>query len=81
MEQTETFWRPKTNIEYAWLQLCKLRSILHWAHIGVWSVNDSISTKIGPVNAKENNNDNEEFNNNIDISFDKGDLQNQYILC
>ena len=55
--------------------------MLHWAHIGVWSVNDSISTKIGPVNAKENNNDNEEFNNNIDISFDKGDLQNQYILC
>ena len=55
--------------------------MLHWAHIGVWSVSNSISTKIGPVNAKENNNDNEEFNNNIDISFDKGDLQNQYILC
>lgn len=71
--QTETFGKPYTNIERAWLQLCKLRSMLHWAHIGVWSISDSISTKIGPVNVKENNNN--EDDNNIDVSFDKRDEQ------
>lgn len=40
---------PTTNIQRAWLQLCKLRSTLHWTHIGIWSVDDSINQKIGPV--------------------------------
>ncbi|CCD25741.1 guanine nucleotide exchange factor SEC2 NDAI_0F04230 [Naumovozyma dairenensis CBS 421] len=44
----ENIGQPTTNIQRAWLQLCKLRSILHWAHIGIWSVDDSVSTKVGP---------------------------------
>lgn len=40
---------PTTNIQRAWLQLCKLRSALHWTHIGIWSVDDSIGQKIGPM--------------------------------
>ncbi|CCC66618.1 hypothetical protein NCAS_0A00580 [Naumovozyma castellii] len=39
---------PTTNIQRAWIQLCKLRSILHWAHVGIWSIDDSITSKIGP---------------------------------
>ncbi|CAI4051088.1 hypothetical protein SUVZ_14G0630 [Saccharomyces uvarum] len=39
---------PTTNIQRAWIQLCKLRCILHWSHIGIWAVDDSISSKIGP---------------------------------
>ncbi|CAI6633599.1 CFF_HP2_G0039290.mRNA.1.CDS.1 [Saccharomyces cerevisiae] len=41
--------QPTTNIQRAWLQLCKLRCILHWTHIGIWAVDDSISSKIGPL--------------------------------
>ncbi|SCV03107.1 LANO_0G02190g1_1 [Lachancea nothofagi CBS 11611] len=40
---------PVTNIQRAWAQLCKLRASLHWAHIGVWSLEDSLETKLGPV--------------------------------
>lgn len=40
---------PTTNIQRAWLQLCKLRATLHWAHIGIWSVEDAVTQKIGPV--------------------------------
>ncbi|KOG96905.1 guanine nucleotide exchange factor SEC2 [Saccharomyces eubayanus] len=40
--------QPTTNIQRAWVQLCKLRCILHWSHIGIWAVDDSISSKIGP---------------------------------
>lgn len=69
--QTDTFGKPSTNIERAWLQLCKLRSMLHWAHIGVWSISDSVSTKIGPVNLEEG--DINEGNDDIDINFDKRD--------
>lgn len=49
----ERIGQPNTNIERAWLQLCKLRSMLHWTHIGVWSINDSVSAKIGPASNKE----------------------------
>lgn len=48
---------PTTNIQRAWLQLCKLRSTLHWAHIGIWSVSDAIGTKFGPINYEESDND------------------------
>lgn len=40
---------PTTNIQRAWLHLCQLRSMLFWTHIGIWSTDDSISSKIGPV--------------------------------
>ncbi|QLL31239.1 hypothetical protein HG536_0B01000 [Torulaspora globosa] len=40
---------PTSNIQRAWLQLCKLRSALHWTHIGIWSIDDSIGQKIGPL--------------------------------
>ena len=40
---------PSTNCQRAWLQLCKLRCMLFWSHVGIWSVNDSASTKIGPI--------------------------------
>lgn len=53
--------QPTTNIQRAWLQLCKLRCILHWTHIGIWAVDDSISSKIGPFvdddDSDENQND------------------------
>ncbi|CCK70715.1 guanine nucleotide exchange factor SEC2 KNAG_0F00460 [Huiozyma naganishii CBS 8797] len=53
MEPSTTFTDknglPNTNIKRAWLQLCKLRSILHWAHIGIWSVSDALDLKIGPI--------------------------------
>ncbi|CAB4253949.1 similar to Saccharomyces cerevisiae YNL272C SEC2 Guanyl-nucleotide exchange factor for the small G-protein Sec4p [Maudiozyma barnettii] len=40
---------PTTNIQRAWLHLCQLRCMLFWTHIGIWSVDDSITSKIGPV--------------------------------
>lgn len=40
---------PTTNIQIAWAQLCKLRSTLHWTHIGIWSIGDSVETKLGPM--------------------------------
>lgn len=40
---------PTTNIQRAWLHLCQLRSMLFWTHIGIWSTEDSITSKIGPV--------------------------------
>ncbi|SMN19866.1 similar to Saccharomyces cerevisiae YNL272C SEC2 Guanyl-nucleotide exchange factor for the small G-protein Sec4p [Maudiozyma saulgeensis] len=40
---------PTTNIQRAWLHLCQLRSMLFWTHIGIWSVDDSITSKIGPI--------------------------------
>ncbi|SCU95782.1 LAFA_0G02278g1_1 [Lachancea sp. 'fantastica'] len=40
---------PSTNTQRAWAQLCKLRASLHWAHIGIWALEDSLETKIGPV--------------------------------
>lgn len=49
--------QPNSNIERAWVQLCKLRSMLHWAHLGVWSMDDSVSTKFGPVNGHESDDD------------------------
>lgn len=48
---------PTTNIQRAWLQLCKLRATLHWAHIGVWSTEDAVSQKIGPVVKEPEEND------------------------
>lgn len=41
--------QPTTNIQRAWVQLSKLRSSLNWAHIGVWSMDDAVSLKVGPV--------------------------------
>ncbi|GAV50496.1 hypothetical protein ZYGR_0W00220 [Zygosaccharomyces rouxii] len=40
---------PTTNIQWAWIQLCRLRSMLHWTHIGIWNVDDCITSKIGPL--------------------------------
>ncbi|CEP64349.1 guanine nucleotide exchange factor SEC2 LALA0_S11e02080g [Lachancea lanzarotensis] len=40
---------PSTNTQRAWAQLCKLRASLHWAHIGIWALEDSLESKIGPV--------------------------------
>lgn len=40
---------PTTNIQWAWIQLCRLRSMLHWSHIGIWNVEDCITSKIGPL--------------------------------
>ncbi|CAI4049377.1 guanine nucleotide exchange factor SEC2 SKDI_14G0610 [Saccharomyces kudriavzevii IFO 1802] len=51
--------QPTTNIQRAWLQLCKLRCILHWTHIGIWAVDDSISSKIGPLVDDEDSDDNQ----------------------
>lgn len=48
---------PTTNIQRAWLQLCKLRSTLHWTHIGIWSVDDSIGQKISPLVRSSDEND------------------------
>ncbi|CAI4035854.1 hypothetical protein SMKI_14G0630 [Saccharomyces mikatae IFO 1815] len=50
--------QPTTNIQRAWLQLCKLRCILHWSHIGIWAVDDSISSKIGPFVGDEDSDEN-----------------------
>ena len=50
---------PTTNIQRAWIQLCKLRSMLHWAHIGVWSSENSISTTFGPHSDDMGNMDNQ----------------------
>lgn len=44
---------PTTNIQRAWVQLCRLRSMLHWTHIGIWNVEDSISSRIGPFAGDE----------------------------
>ncbi|GAV48518.1 hypothetical protein ZYGR_0K00230 [Zygosaccharomyces rouxii] len=46
---------PTTNIQWAWIQLCRLRIMLHWAHIGIWSVDDCITSKIGPLVANNGN--------------------------
>lgn len=46
-----------TNIQQAWLQLCKLRAMLHWTYIGIWSVNDSIASRFGPVSPQESDTD------------------------
>lgn len=46
---------PTTNIQWAWIQLCRLRSMLHWAHIGIWSVEDGITSKIGPLVINDGN--------------------------
>lgn len=53
----ERIGQPNSNIERAWLQLCKLRSMLHWSHIGVWSINDSVCSKIGPASNQESDDD------------------------
>lgn len=53
----ESLGHPTTNLQRAWLQLCKLRSILHWTHMGIWSVDDSVSSKIGPTILDSNNKD------------------------
>lgn len=45
----EQITTPTTNIQRAWAQLCKLRSSLHWAHIGIWTLEDVVETKVGPV--------------------------------
>lgn len=45
--------QPVTNIQRAWAQLCKLRASLHWAHIGVWSIEDSVALRIGPLMPEE----------------------------
>ncbi|CCF58044.1 hypothetical protein KAFR_0D03960 [Kazachstania africana CBS 2517] len=47
--------QPTTNIQRAWVQLCKLRSMLHWTYMGIWSVDESISLKIGPQVKDDNN--------------------------
>lgn len=52
--QTEA---PTTNIQRAWLQLCKLRCTLHWTHIGIWSIEDSIGSKIGPLTNENDESD------------------------
>lgn len=41
--------QPTSNIQRAWAHLCKLRSMLHWAHVGIWNMEDSISLKMGPI--------------------------------
>lgn len=69
--QTDISGKPSTNIERAWLQLCKLRAMLHWAHIGVWSISDSISTKIGPINMEESSTNEE--GDDININFGRID--------
>ncbi|KAL3230450.1 Rab guanine nucleotide exchange factor SEC2 [Nakaseomyces bracarensis] len=48
--------QPTTNIQRAWVQLCKLRSMLHWAHIGIWNIDDSMLLKIGPISSEEEEN-------------------------
>lgn len=55
---------PTTNIQRAWLQLCKLRITLHWAHIGIWSVEDAVTQKIGPFVKEEDENDDEPISPN-----------------
>ncbi|CCE62119.1 hypothetical protein TPHA_0B04500 [Tetrapisispora phaffii CBS 4417] len=40
---------PSTNIQRAWLQLCKLRSILHWSHIGISNTEDCVTSTFAPV--------------------------------
>lgn len=39
---------PTTNIQRAWLHLCKLRCMLFWSHVGVWSIDAAITSNIGP---------------------------------
>lgn len=65
----ERIGQPSTNVERAWLQLCKLRSMLHWAHIGVWSINDSVSIKIGPTSNKESD-DEDDYEKVSSVDFD-----------
>lgn len=49
LNNQSTLNEPNSNIERAWLQLCKLRCMLHWAHVGVWSIDDSCESKFGPI--------------------------------
>ncbi|CUS24326.1 LAQU0S15e01992g1_1 [Lachancea quebecensis] len=66
-EQTTT---PTTNIQRAWAQLCKLRSSLHWAHIGVWSLEDVMETKIGPIVAVDQPINDSTISNSLVPEFD-----------
>ncbi|SCU95346.1 LAMI_0F02102g1_1 [Lachancea mirantina] len=69
------FWNkeklPSTNVQRAWAQLCKLRSSLHWAHIGIWSLDDAVSAKIGPVHPHtEEERGSHDLNSGLGISRD-----------
>ncbi|AET37342.1 guanine nucleotide exchange factor SEC2 Ecym_1085 [Eremothecium cymbalariae DBVPG len=43
---------PSTNVQRSWVHLCKLRASLHWCHIGVWTLEDSIQLKVAPMSAQ-----------------------------
>lgn len=62
---------PTTNIQRAWLQLCKLRCTLHWTHIGIWSVEDSIASKIGPLTNEKDENDDLSIDENENFELTK----------
>ncbi|CCH58336.1 hypothetical protein TBLA_0A05430 [Henningerozyma blattae CBS 6284] len=55
LTDVDTFGQPTTNIQRAWLQLCKLRCMLHWSHMGIWSLDDSIEAKFAPLSISESN--------------------------
>ncbi|EDO19099.1 hypothetical protein Kpol_2000p67 [Vanderwaltozyma polyspora DSM 70294] len=47
---------PTTNIQRAWVHLSKLRSMLHWAHIGIWNTDNAVTTKLRPELSESNQN-------------------------
>lgn len=51
--------QPTTNIQRAWLQLCKLRIMLQWAHIGIWNTEDCLESKFFPVGYTNQNDTND----------------------
>lgn len=44
---------PVTNIQRSWVHLCTLRASLHWAHIGIWSLDDAVQVKMSSLCKEE----------------------------
>ncbi|AGO10843.1 AaceriAFR670Wp [[Ashbya] aceris (nom. inval.)] len=44
---------PPTNVQRSWVHLCKLRASLHWSHIGVWTLDDAVQTKVVPLSPED----------------------------
>lgn len=65
---------PTTNIQWAWIQLCRLRSMLHWAHIGIWSADDCITSKVGPLAVNSDNDGPANKNTAHDINGSKNEI-------
>lgn len=74
------FNQPNTNIERAWLQLCKLRSMLHWAHMGVWSTDNACESKFGPIQYNKEGDDDDDDDDDESPTYSNIDTESIQII-